>query len=198
MQGHGFLPQGTESWWEKTNPSCRQFLIKMESFYSSQKGKHSLLHENVVFPHRSTGLPCSLNGKESACNVGDQGSIPGLGRSSGEGNGRPLQYACLENPMDRGAWRAIVCGVAKSQTRLSDQHMDVHLLSQSGRCVINNTIINMSCWHVLNSSDKRTSTKSHSDLRTKRLEILFSWLCSIRSNSYCLGWGVGMTHHSEE
>ena len=86
MQGQGFLPQGTESWWEKANPSCRQFLIKTESFYSSQKGKHSLLHENVVFPYRSTGLPCSSNGKESACNVGDQGSIPGLGRSSGEGN----------------------------------------------------------------------------------------------------------------
>ena len=45
-----------------------------------------------------------LDGKESACSVGDLGSIPGLGRSSGEGNGYPLQYSCLENPMDRGAW----------------------------------------------------------------------------------------------
>ena len=59
-------------------------------------------------------------GKESACNVGNLGSIPGLGRSTGEGNGYPLQYSCLENPMDRGAWRATVCGIAKSQTRLSD------------------------------------------------------------------------------
>ena len=48
------------------------------------------------------------------------GSIPGLGRSPGEGNGNPLQYSCLENPMDGGAWRAIVHGVAKSWTRLSD------------------------------------------------------------------------------
>ena len=56
----------------------------------------------------------------SACNVGDLGSIPGLGRSPGEGNGNPLQYSCLENPMDRGAWWAIVHGVAKSWTRLSD------------------------------------------------------------------------------
>ena len=48
------------------------------------------------------------DGKESACNLGDPGLIPRLGRSSGEGNGAPLQYSCLENPMDRGAWRAIV------------------------------------------------------------------------------------------
>ena len=64
--------------------------------------------------------PCSSDGKESACNAGDLGSIPGLGRSSGEGTGNPLQYSCLENPTDRGAWRATVHGVAKSQTRLSD------------------------------------------------------------------------------
>ena len=56
----------------------------------------------------------------SACNAGDLGSIPGSGRSSGEGNGNPLQYSCLENPMDRGAWWAAVHGVAKSCTRLSD------------------------------------------------------------------------------
>ena len=52
-------------------------------------------------------------GKESACNAGDLGSIPGLGRSAGEGNGNPLQYSCLENPMDRGAWQAAVHGVAR-------------------------------------------------------------------------------------
>ena len=55
----------------------------------------------------------------SACSVGDPGSIPGLGRSSGEGNGNPLQYLCLENPTDRGAWYATVHGVEKSQTQLS-------------------------------------------------------------------------------
>ena len=54
-----------------------------------------------------------------ACNVGDLGSIPGSGRSPGEGNGNPLQYSCLENPMDGGAWRATVHGVAKSRTRLN-------------------------------------------------------------------------------
>ena len=58
--------------------------------------------------------------KASARNAGDTGSIPGLGRSLGEGNGNLLQCSCLENPMDEGAWRATVHGVAKSRTRLSD------------------------------------------------------------------------------
>ena len=58
--------------------------------------------------------------KASASNAGDLGSIPGSGRSPGEGSGNPLQYYCLENPMERGAWWATVHGVAKSRTRLSD------------------------------------------------------------------------------
>ena len=60
------------------------------------------------------------DGKEFACKAGDLGSIPGLERSPGEGNSNPLQYSCLENPMDRGAWWAPVHGVVKSQTRLSN------------------------------------------------------------------------------
>ena len=56
------------------------------------------------------------NPSANAGDVGDPSSIPGLRRSSGEGNGNPLQYSCLENPMDRGAWQATVHGVAKSQT----------------------------------------------------------------------------------
>ena len=54
------------------------------------------------------GIPGGSDGKESACNSGDLGSIPGSGRSPGEGKGYPLQYSCLENPMDRGAWWATV------------------------------------------------------------------------------------------
>ena len=62
---------------------------------------------------------CGSAGKESAYNVGDLGLIPGLGRFSGEGNGNPLQYSCLENPMDGEAWWATVHRVAKSRTQLS-------------------------------------------------------------------------------
>ena len=58
--------------------------------------------------------------KKPVCNVGNPGSIPGLGRSPGEGNGYPLQYSCLENPMDRGSWQATADGVAKRQIGLSD------------------------------------------------------------------------------
>ena len=62
------------------------------------------------------------DGKESACDGGDRGLIPGSGRSPGEGNGNPLQNSCLENPMNREAWQATVHGVTNSQTQLSDKH----------------------------------------------------------------------------
>ena len=62
------------------------------------------------------GFPGGSDGKESALNEGDLGSIPGSRRSPGKGNGNPLQYSCLENSMDRGAWWATVHGVTKSQT----------------------------------------------------------------------------------
>ena len=64
----------------------------------------------------SLSIPGGLDGKESTCNAGDPGSIPGSGRSPGEGNGNPLQYSCLENSKDRGAWRATVHGVAELDT----------------------------------------------------------------------------------
>ena len=70
-----------------------------------------------------TGFPCGSAGKESACNEGDHGSVAGSGRSPGGGHGNPLQYSCLENPMDRGPWRAAVHGVTKSRTRLSNFHL---------------------------------------------------------------------------
>ena len=85
------------------------------SFYQS-KGQ-------MCLESQKTGMITSQYssvGKEFACSAGDLGSIPGLGRSPGEGNGNPLQYPCLENLMDRGAWWAAVHGVAKSQARLSD------------------------------------------------------------------------------
>ena len=65
-------------------------------------------------------LPRGSEGKASACNAGDPGLIPGSGRFPGEGNGNPLQYSCLENPMAGGAWYATIHGVAKSWTQLSN------------------------------------------------------------------------------
>ena len=69
---------------------------------------------------KSIFIPGGSDDKESACNAGDPDSIPGLGRPPGEGNVNPLQYPCLENLMDPGAWRAAVHGVAKSRARLSN------------------------------------------------------------------------------
>ena len=66
------------------------------------------------------GFSGSSDGNESGCNAGDLGSIPGLGRSPVGGHGNPLQYSCLENHIERGAWQTTVHGVAKSWTQLND------------------------------------------------------------------------------
>ena len=81
-----------------------------------------LYHMRLIFSHPRWvwGFPGGPAGKESACNATDPGWISDFGRSPGEGNGHPLRYSCLENLLDSGAWRATVCGVAKSWTRLSD------------------------------------------------------------------------------
>ena len=77
---------------------------------SHQGSPHTYIHIYLFF---QILFPYSSFGKESACNVGDPGLIPGLGRSPGEGNGNPSQYSCLENPMDREAWQATVHGVER-------------------------------------------------------------------------------------
>ena len=75
-----------------------------------------IFSENQLLVLLYSGFPGGSEVKASACIMEDLGSIPGLGRFPGEGNGNPLQYSCLENPMDGGAWWATVHGVAKSQT----------------------------------------------------------------------------------
>ena len=77
-------------------------------------GRTNMEETGVAFEQLS--FPGSSDGKESACSAGDPGSIPGSGRSPGEGDGNLLQYSCLGNPTDRGAWQVIVHGVEKSQT----------------------------------------------------------------------------------
>ena len=72
------------------------------------------------------GFPGDPDSIESACNAGDLGLIPGSGKSSGEGNGNPLQHSCLESSRDRGAWWATVRGVTKSRTQLSDKYAHTH------------------------------------------------------------------------
>ena len=93
-------------------PSFQPANIKtLESFFDSR-----LVCTHLI----TTCFPSGSDSKESACNVGDLDSIPGLGRPPGERNGYLLRVSCLENPMDREAWWAAVHGVAQSQTRLSD------------------------------------------------------------------------------
>ena len=88
----------------------------------TQLKRLSMHIQRLLTRFRTLGFPGGSDGKESAHNGGDLGSIPGLGRSPGEGNGYPLWYSCLENFMDRGAWQATVHGVAKSRTQMSDFH----------------------------------------------------------------------------
>ena len=78
-----------------------------------------------------TGTNSSV-GKESACNAGDLGSIPGLGRSSGEGNGNPLQYSSLENPTERGPWQVTVHGVTRVRQDLATKKREKYL----GRAIL--------------------------------------------------------------
>ncbi|KAB0379229.1 hypothetical protein FD755_007013 [Muntiacus reevesi] len=75
-----------------------------------------ILNGSMLLGPRICGFPGVPEGKESACSAGELGSIPGLGRSSGGGHRNPLQYSCLENPMDRGAWRAVAHGITESDT----------------------------------------------------------------------------------
>ena len=93
----------------KTKPRQNVNIIDLNIFVS-------VLQIRNFFFYSSKGFPGGPDGKESACNVGDPGLIPGSGRSPGEGNGYALQYSCLENSMDRGAWWATVHEFAKSWT----------------------------------------------------------------------------------
>ena len=108
---------------------------------------YSNLHHGQVFkfhlPLPFGAFPGGSDSKESTCNAGDPGSIPGLGRPPREGHGNPLWYSCLENSMDRGAWWATVHGVTKRHTLLSDWHLPLQLDSQiwASEVVVRNSIL---------------------------------------------------------
>ena len=107
-------------------PGGLQFMGSQRVRYDrAQTHTHTHTHTNIFTAHILlllffSNFPHGSDGKASVYNAGDPGSIPGSGRSAGERNGNPLQYYCLENPMNREAWQATVHGAAKSQTRLSD------------------------------------------------------------------------------
>ena len=106
---------------KKQNIKQKQYCDKFNKYFKNCPYRKKKILKKI-FPESSTkvGFPGGSDGNESACNAGDLGSIPGLGRSPGEGNGNPLQYSSLENSMDRGAWQATVHGVTKSGTQLSN------------------------------------------------------------------------------
>ena len=143
------LPQGTPAWGGTVLSSSQLYLCRNRTRCLKKSWKSQLFMQNFqVFKNlnigqakpiweppvhgqsqarflrqvcdTARGFPGGSDGKESACNAGDLGSIHGSGRSPGEGNGNPFQYSCLGNPIDRGAWWATVHGVAKSWTRLSN------------------------------------------------------------------------------
>ena len=93
--------------------------IRTPGWPSALSMSNTTLKENFCGSKSQQCFPGSSDGKESTCNAGDPGLIPGSGKSPGERNGNPLQYSCLENFMDRGAWLATVHEVAKSHTQLS-------------------------------------------------------------------------------
>ena len=116
-------PRDGGAWWAAVYgvAQSRTRLKQLSSSREKYGRQHNMLR--LFIPHHLNarfGFPGGSAGKESACNAGDPGLIPGSGRSLGEGNGNPLQYSCLGNPMDRGAWQATVHGSQKSQTQLSN------------------------------------------------------------------------------
>ena len=107
-----------------SHPAFNEGIYLHSHSKTTVKTKQGVWHwSRLMEPQGAMGFPGGSDDKESACNAGDPGSIPGLGRCPGERQGNPLQYSCLENSTVRGAWWATGHGVAKSQTRLSYEHI---------------------------------------------------------------------------
>ena len=119
------------NWWKSESSNEDPAKPKIYKNLKNTRWLHFFLTIYFYFIYHLShrGFPGGSDGKESACNAGDSGSSPGLGRSPGEGHGNPLQYSCLENSTDRGAWWATVHGVAKNKTWSSDQHFHIFNLA---------------------------------------------------------------------
>ena len=102
-----------------SSPQASHLVPATPNFARCPESSHGFASASRWVAFTMVGLSSGSDGKASTCNA-NSGSFPGSGRSPGEGNGNPLQYSSLENPMDRGAWQAIVYGATKSQTWLSD------------------------------------------------------------------------------
>ena len=148
----------------------------------------------------NSGLPGGSDGKACACNAGDLGLIPVSGRSPGERNGNPLQYSCLENPMNRGAWQVIVHGVAKSQTRLSDFtffhfhfSQDRGLQSRSFWTHLVHMILNRVFW-ILKKWIKKKELSKVARIKNhwvdSRVLDFLKWKNRFKPQSTCVGYKV--------
>ena len=87
-----------------------------------------LMYGNLILTKSNLGFPGGLEVKASASNVGDPGLIPGSGRSPGEGNGNPLQYSCLENPMDGEAWLVVYSSQGRKESDMTERLHSLHLI----------------------------------------------------------------------
>ena len=112
----------SQTWLSNWTATIQGYIVQHRAYCQYFIITWSIIYKNFELPCCILGLPWCSDGKESTCSAEDPGSIIGWGRSPGGGNGNPLQYSCLKNSMDRGAWRATVHGVSKSRTWLSEQH----------------------------------------------------------------------------
>ena len=140
-------------------------------------------------PQFVVGFPDSSVGKESGYNEGDLDSIPESGRSPGEGNGNPLQYSCLENPMDRGAWRATVCGGTKSQHSWATNTFTFSLHMQLLNWQIHSSQSpSIGGWKWLSACEKDSKKSSHANLNPKpgAKNTVWQWHSSVT----WVAWGL--------
>ena len=184
-------------------------------FTGSQRVTHDWATEHTsihTYTHVCThsfigicGFPGGSDRKVSACNAGDTGSVPGSERSPGEGNGNPLQYSCLENPMDRGAWRSSVHGVTKSQTQLSDftftftlyTHIKLNLWAVHLKLTLH---CKSTALQSKNKADAHFNVKSHHTEGTPHRVDLGSWPVKVPegTGTWAISWNVVYSHNHLE